>query len=83
MWLRRNRPHVGLQHPYLIQTFCNTLKLGGEWAPTSLFFGSRSAATELLFCCGHNFARLEAKFLLQFFERRRGAERMHSDHSTA
>src|SRR5262249_22615602 len=42
---------------------------------------SRSAA-DLLLCCGYNLVRLKSKFLLQFLERRRRTEGMHSDHST-
>src|SRR2546422_7630053 len=43
---------------------------------------SRRSAADLLLCCGYNLVRLKAKFLLQFFERRRRPEGMHSDHST-
>src|SRR5262245_49578864 len=42
----------------------------------------RSAA-DLLLCCSYNLVRLKPKFLLQFFERRRRPEGMHSDHSTS
>ena len=48
----------------------------------TLSLSSRRSAADLLLCCRYNLGRLKPKFPLQFFERRRRPEGMHSDHST-
>jgi hypothetical protein len=74
-----NRP----PQPSLREGIPALLRRGTGSVPSPLDTGpsSRRPATELLFRCAHNFGRLEPEFLLQFFERRRCAEGMHSDHS--